>query len=101
MANHQVIARSRSNSRETVREARSVFTDLPAQLSPSTREAMAAAKHAKQMAVSMANALEENQEQMAVSMANALEENQNQDLPNSEAPVTTVVENKMNELGTN
>ncbi|KHJ90672.1 hypothetical protein OESDEN_09480 [Oesophagostomum dentatum] len=65
-------------------EARSVFTDLPAQLSPSTREAMAAAKHAKQMAVSMANAVEENQ-----------------DLPNSEAPVTNVVENKMNELGTN
>ncbi|CAJ0605265.1 unnamed protein product [Cylicocyclus nassatus] len=80
----KAIARSRSNSREPIKEAKTIFSDLPAQLTPSTREAMAVAKEGKKMAASITSPKQQAENA-------AREENAEK----------TVTEEKMNEIGTN
>ncbi|EYC43621.1 hypothetical protein Y032_0487g2345 [Ancylostoma ceylanicum] len=78
----QAIVRSRS--RETAKEARGVFTDLPAQLSPSTRDVVAAAKETTKITAAVTAAAQKKQEASP-----------------QEPSETSAVEEKMNEIGTN
>ncbi|KAK6739303.1 hypothetical protein RB195_021007 [Necator americanus] len=72
---------ARSTSRGPIKETRTAFTDIPAQLTPSTREAMAAAKEASKVAATVTRSEQQKPEILStgVNEANDAEEQMKED----------------------